>query len=352
MCAASATRTAPSCESETVRQRPTSTAPGPSRGATSTSTSVPPARPSRSGSTRRANDTFDIPSTRGTLPGGISRPPCLGRSWSPSMPPGAWASTIDGPPRRNPCRGSRPTCIPAKPSTSSRSAGHRSAPSTRFLGSGRPAAAAQVGSLLGWIRVPMLAGVRSDLPRASDAVFANANPQTVVQGGEAIVLAKLSGGSADPIDVRLSWTGAGAAQALERTASGTGVPLQSLLGRQWVLLKIHGMLAALRAHEDPATLDALKALATENRVVTPYTSLLVVIPRTDPGSTEASPAADRAFAGIAGGLFAAPASSGRGGPIGVFAPLEIEGREAEALRQDLANPLVAENELDRRIFAA
>src|SRR5205823_7374375 len=111
-----------------------------------------------------------------------------------------------------------------------------------------------------------------------------------------IVLAKLSGGSADRIDVRLSWTGAGAAQALERTASGTGVPLQSLLGRQWVLLKIHGMLAALRAHEDPATLDALKALATENRVVTPYTSLLVVIPRTDPGSTEASPAAaDRAL---------------------------------------------------------
>src|SRR5213076_3086847 len=142
--------------------------------------------------------------------------------------------------------------------------------------------AAQVGSLLGSIRVPMLVGVRSDLPMASDAVFANANPQTVVQGGEAIVLAKLSGGSADPIDVRLSWTGAGAAQALERTASGTGVPLQSLLGRQWVLLKIHGMLAALRAHEDPATLDALKALATENRVVTPYTSLLVVIPRTDP----------------------------------------------------------------------
>ena len=212
--------------------------------------------------------------------------------------------------------------------------------------------AAQVGSLLGSIRVPMLVGVRSDLPMASDAVFANANPQTVVQGGEAIVLAKLSGGSADPIDVRLSWTGAGAAQALERTASGTGVPLQSLLGRQWVLLKIHGMLAALRAHEDPATLDALKALATENRVVTPYTSLLVVIPRTDPGSTEASPAAaDRAFAGIGGGLFAAPASSGRGGPIGVSSPLEIEGRKAEALRQDLANPLVADNELDRRIFA-
>jgi len=212
--------------------------------------------------------------------------------------------------------------------------------------------AAQVGSLLGSIRVPMLVGIQSDLPISSDAVFANPNPQTVVQGGEAIVLAKLSGGSADPIDVQLTWTGAGSAQALERTASGTGVPLQSLLGRQWVLMKIHGMLAALRAHEDPPTLDALKALATENRVVTPYTSLLVVIPRTDSGTTEASPAAaDRAFAGIAGGLFAAPASSGRGGPIGVFSPLEIEGRKADALRQDLSSPLIADDELDRTVFA-
>src|SRR5207302_8493886 len=138
----------------------------------------------------------------------------------------------------------------------------------------------------------------------------------------------------------------------ERTAAGTSAPQQSRLGRQWGVMRRDGTLAALRAHEDAPTLDALKALATENRVVTPYTSLLVVIPRTDPGATEASSAgADRAFAGIAGGLLAAPASSGLGGSIDVFSPLETEGRKADALRPDLSNPLVADNELDRTVFA-
>jgi hypothetical protein len=114
-------------------------------------------------------------------------------------------------------------------------------------------------------------------------------------------------------------------------------------------MRIHGMLGALRAHEDPATLDALKALATENRVVTPYTSLLVTIPIS---GTESNARTDLQApeAGLAGGGFAAPASSVRKGPIGFFSPLETEERKAEAIRQDLANPLLAEDELDRTVY--
>jgi hypothetical protein len=214
--------------------------------------------------------------------------------------------------------------------------------------------AAQVGSLLSSIRVPIIEGVQADLPLAGGAVLANANPQTVLQGGEAVVLAKVSGAATDLVDVRLSWPGADSVHMIERTAPGADVPIQSLLARQWLLMRIHGMLGALRAHEDPSLVESLKVLATENRVVTPYTSLLVTIPSTRAESgPPGTPRSDLGLPldGFGGSLPAGPASSSSRGSSGFLSPLEVEGRRADAVRQDLANPLIADNELDRVVIA-
>jgi len=210
-----------------------------------------------------------------------------------------------------------------------------------------------VAALLSSIRAPVLQGIRFELPSSSGVELANPNPQTLVEGGEAVVLAKLRGSANDSIAIRFGWTAAGSSESTERTFAGTGIPTQSLLERQWILMRIHGMLSALRAHEDPVLLESLKSFATENRVVTPYTSLLVTIPIAGPGES----ASDRQAAsdigsllgGISGGFAAAPAS---GSPLRfIFStPLEAEGRRAEALRRDLANPLVVEHELDRVVF--
>ena len=209
---------------------------------------------------------------------------------------------------------------------------------------------ASVESLLSSIRVPVLPSLRSEV-LGPDVELANANPQTLLQGGEAVVLAKLPGTAEDPLRVRFAWPGPDGTQSVDRSFAGSEIPTQSLLKRQWLLARVHGMLVQLRAHEDPVVLDALKTLAAENRIVTPYTSLLVLIPTQDPGLTEEdrSTAADSAlFGGFTGGL-AAP-GSGRSSSIGLPSPLAEEARRTDALRADLANPLVAEREVDRVIL--
>ena len=209
-----------------------------------------------------------------------------------------------------------------------------------------------VAAMLASIRVPVLPDIRSEVVGTSGVEFATANPQTLMQGGEALVLAKLSGSADDPIALRLSWIDPAGAHSVDRTFAGVEIPAQALLDRQWLLLRIHALLAQLRAGEDPATLDALTTLATENRVVTPYTSLLVTIPSqpsSDPAADRAVPAESTLFGGTSG-LLASP-GSGRSGSSSLLTPLVSEARRADALRADLANPFFAEREVDRILYA-
>jgi hypothetical protein len=210
-----------------------------------------------------------------------------------------------------------------------------------------------VAALLASIRVPVLRDLRSELPASSGVEFANPNPQALLQGGEALVLAKLLGSVNDSVAIRFGWTASGSSEFTERTFPGAEISTQSLLKRQWILMRIHGMLAALRAHEDPVLLEGLKRFATENRVVTPYTSLLVTIPTAGSGESasdrEAASDIGSLLGGISGG-FAASQASGAPLPFIFSTPLEAEGRRAEGMRRDLANPLVAEGELDRVVF--
>ena len=141
---------------------------------------------------------------------------------------------------------------------------------------------------------------------------------------------------------------------LERSAewevAGADVAAQPLVKRQWILTRVHALLESLRAHEDRATVDELKALASANRIVTPYTSLLVLLPTRQP---------DDSFAAQEGvGLFDGLASEGRAFSPGAavsrlvfLSPLEAEARRAEALRRDLSNPLLADFEVDRYVAA-
>lgn len=205
-----------------------------------------------------------------------------------------------------------------------------------------------VGALLSSIRVPVLRGITGDLPRESDAEVAHAVRQTILEGGEAVVLAKLRSSDEDAVTIRIGWDGAASRQSVERTFAGAEIPSQALIERQWILSRIHGMLASLRAHEDAILVESLKAFATANGVVTPYTSLLVTIPTPTSGALEGDrgAASDSLFLSFPVGL--APAS-GRGGLFfpGPFSPLDAEARRADDIRSDLANPLVTENEIDR-----
>jgi len=217
-----------------------------------------------------------------------------------------------------------------------------------FTISGREPAEA-VDALLASIRVPVLQDLRSHVLGVG-IELASPNPQTLVQGGEAIVLARLAGTTEEPFEVSLSWPGPAGSVSVDRSFPGSEIPDQPLLQRQWLLMRIQGMLAELRAHEDPATLEALRVLATENRVVTPYTSLLVLIPARGPDQTP--PPAEAALEGLFGGtsgLLASPGAS-QSSSFGLFAPVAAEARRAEALRADLSNPLMVERELDRIVF--
>lgn len=213
-----------------------------------------------------------------------------------------------------------------------------------------------VHALLASIRVPVLRGITTDLPGSSGVDSANPSSQALLQGGEAVILAKLQSPSTDPITFRLEWDAGTARETMERTFSSAAIPLQPLLKRQWILTRIHGLLTYLRAHEDPNVIESLKAFATANRVVTPYTSLLVTIPSSErPSDGERGGFSDGAGLVSFPGIIAAPSlGSGRSfasGPL-FLSPLEAEARRAEAIRRDLANPLVSDREVDRWVSAS
>jgi len=206
-----------------------------------------------------------------------------------------------------------------------------------------------VADLLASIRVPVLPGLREEIPNAADVTFASANPQVVWQGGEAFVIARMHGTTNDSLDLRMTWPDAsGATRSLDIRSAGPDIPIQPLLKRQWVLARIHALLEAARARADPAVIAELTALGTENRVATPYTSLLVLLPQPDQGGDRSAP--ETSFPGAP--LFAAPAlaSASSSGLSPIFVPpLVAEARKADALRRDVRNVLVAQDEVDRYV---
>ena len=206
-----------------------------------------------------------------------------------------------------------------------------------------------VADLLASIRVPVLPGLREAIPNAADVTFASANPQVVWQGGEALVIARMLGTTNDSLDLQMTWPDAsGATRSLDIRSAGPDIPIQPLLKRQWVLTRIHALLEAARARADPAVIAELTTLGTENRVATPYTSLLVLLPQPDQGGDRSAP--ETSFPGAP--LFAGPAlaSASSSGLSPIFVPpLVAEARKADALRRDVRNVLVAQDEVDRYV---
>jgi hypothetical protein len=213
-------------------------------------------------------------------------------------------------------------------------------------------AGAATAALLASIRVPVLPGLLADLPGTPDPEYANPNPQLLIEGGEALILAKASGRAEDPIAFHLGWGGPESPGSTGGTFEGSTVPVQPLLRREWILLRVHEMLRTLRAHEDPGLVEGLKSFATANRIVTPYTSLLVTIPAAESGAPAGTQAGSYEAGSLFGGLIAAPAAPAAGfsrasSSRGPFSPLEEESRRAEALRRDVSNPILADGEVDR-----
>ena len=210
-----------------------------------------------------------------------------------------------------------------------------------------------VADLLASIRVPVLAGLQAQIPNAANLTLASANPQVVWQGGEAFVIARMRGTSNDSFNLRMTWPDAsGATRALDLRSAGPEIPVQPLLKRQWVLTRIHALLEAARARADPAVIAELTTLGTENRVATPYTSLLVLLPQPNPGG-DRSTAPETSLPGAP--LFGAPSlsspsSSTSSGLSSIFVPpLIAESRKADALRRDVRTSLVAQDEVDRYV---
>jgi len=210
-----------------------------------------------------------------------------------------------------------------------------------------------VADLLASIRVPVLAGLQAQIPNAANLTLASANPQVVWQGGEAFVIARMRGTSNDSFNLRMTWPDAsGATRALDLRSAGPEIPVQPLLKRQWVLTRIHALLEAARARADPAVIAELTTLGTENRVATPYTSLLVLLPQPNPGG-DRSTAPETSLPGAP--LFGAPSlsspsSSTSSGLSSIFVPpLIAEARKADALRRDVRTSLVAQDEVDRYV---
>src|SRR2546422_924069 len=171
-----------------------------------------------------------------------------------------------------------------------------------------------VADLLASIRVPVLAGLQAQIPNAANLTLASANPQVVWQGGEAFVIARMRGTSNDSFDLRMTWPDAsGATRALDLRSAGPEIPVQPLLKRQWVLTRVHALLEAARARADPAVVAELTTLGTENRVATPYTSLLVLIPQPNPaGDRSTAPETSIPGAPLFGGpALSSPSSSTR-----------------------------------------
>jgi len=210
-----------------------------------------------------------------------------------------------------------------------------------------------VADLLASIRVPVLAGLQAQISNATNLTLASANPQDVWQGGEAFVIARMRGTANDSLDLRMTWPDtSGATRALNIRSAGPDIPVQPLLKRQWVLTRIHALLEAARARADPAIIAELTTLGTENRVATPYTSLLVLLPQPNPGG-DRSTAPETSLPGAP--LFGAPAlsspsSSTTSGLSSIFVPpLIAESRKADALRRDVRTSLVAQDEVDRYV---
>jgi len=210
-----------------------------------------------------------------------------------------------------------------------------------------------VADLLASIRVPVLAGLQAQIPNAANLTLASANPQVIWQGGEAFVIARMRGTSNDSFNLRMTWPDAsGATRALDLRSAGPEIPVQPLLKRQWVLTRIHALLEAARARADPAVIAELTTLGTENRVATPYTSLLVLLPQPNPGG-DRSTAPETSLPGAP--LFGAPSlsspsSSTSSGLSSIFVPpLIAEARKADALRRDVRTSLVAQDEVDRYV---
>ncbi|HKZ62984.1 MAG TPA: VWA domain-containing protein [Thermoplasmata archaeon] len=180
--------------------------------------------------------------------------------------------------------------------------------------------------LLRSVRVPVLEGVRIDVPDAVEDSWAVPTVQTVRSGGEILALARLRGTSSDPLAVQISWEDG--RRSIEKTVSGDQIPIRSNVERQWALAQIQSLLARLRAEPNGDAEAELKALATSYRVATPFTSLFVTLPRTD-GEAPAPNAA----------LVLAP---GLGPSL-----LEAEARRVEAYRRDLGSDLVVQGEVDR-----
>lgn len=203
------------------------------------------------------------------------------------------------------------------------------------------------------IRLPVLRDVRVSFPDAVE--LATGNPQRIREGGELLVLAKTRGTEDDAFAARVSWPGRdGVERSLPIAIGGAAIPSQALLQREWVLTRIHTLLDRLRGGEDPAVVEDLKAIATANRVVTPYTSLLVTIPREQPqtadGSAFRDPLADFGFTGPTG-LQSEAASPGGVSFLSLptLTPLGDEARRWEGWRRDQSAPLVIDREVDRWI---
>src|SRR2546425_3334859 len=210
-----------------------------------------------------------------------------------------------------------------------------------------------VADLLASIRVPVLGGLHADITNAANLSLASADPEVVWQGGEAFVIAKMRGTTNDSLDLRMTWPDAsGVTRALDLRSAGPEIPVQPLLKRQWVLTRIHTLLEAARARADPSVIAELTALGTENRVATPYTSLLVLLPQPNPGG-DRSTAPETSLPGAplfgAPGL-SSPSSSTSSGLSSIFVPpLIAESRKADALRRDVRTSLVAQDEVDRYV---
>src|SRR5256712_12781580 len=159
----------------------------------------------------------------------------------------------------------------------------------------------------------------------------------------------MSGTAIDSLGVRMTWPDAsGVTRALAIRAADPDVPIQPLLKRQWVLTRVHALLAAAHARADPGVIAELTSLATENRVATPYTSLLVLLPQPDQGGDRSTADTSLPSSPLFGApALASPASSG--GSFVFVPPLVAEARKADALRRDVGDLLVVQDEVDRHV---
>lgn len=217
-----------------------------------------------------------------------------------------------------------------------------------------------VADVLAEIHLPVLHDVRVSFAGGGTVDLATRDPQKVLEGGELLVLARTRGTANDSVGMRIAWSGPdGVERSFPVTYGGSGIPTQPLLHRQWVLTRIHTLLDRVRGGEDPVAVEEIEALGTANRVVTPYTSLLVTIPRESPdsGSSEFTEdfLADFGLGGsqgLAGGSIrpgSVESDSSRIFTPRSLTPLSAEARLWDSWRRDQNAPLLIDDEVDRWI---